>query len=117
MRAAILWVSKASVTVEGKVVGQIGCGLLVLLGIGVGDQLAEAPLLAEKIANIVEVHRHSRPHHYARTTAMLKPFSSRLHSGLAPKFIHMPSDRLVLGTHAGRCRARLSNAVKLCFVA
>ena len=52
MRAVIQRVSNASVTVEDKLVGQIGSGLLVLLGIGVGDQLAEATLLAEKIANV-----------------------------------------------------------------
>jgi len=52
MRAVIQRVTEASVTVDNQVVGQIGCGLLVLLGIGVGDQLAEALLLAEKIANM-----------------------------------------------------------------
>jgi D-aminoacyl-tRNA deacylase len=52
MRAVIQRVTEASVTVNNQVVGQIGCGLLVLLGIGVGDQLAEAMLLAEKIANL-----------------------------------------------------------------
>ena len=52
MRAVIQRVTEASVTVEGKVVGQIGVGLLVLLGIGIGDQQAEVTLLAEKIANM-----------------------------------------------------------------
>ena len=52
MRAVIQRVTEASVTVNSQVVGQIGGGLLVLLGIGVGDQLAEATLLAEKIANM-----------------------------------------------------------------
>ena len=52
MRAVIQRVTEASVTVNNQVVGQIGGGLLVLLGIGVGDQLAEATLLAEKIANM-----------------------------------------------------------------
>jgi D-aminoacyl-tRNA deacylase len=52
MRAVIQRVTEASVTVDNQIVGQIGCGLLVLLGIGVGDQLAEATLLAEKIANM-----------------------------------------------------------------
>jgi D-aminoacyl-tRNA deacylase len=52
MRAVIQRVTEASVTVNNQVVGQIACGLLVLLGIGVGDQLAEATLLAEKIANL-----------------------------------------------------------------
>src|SRR5215210_775435 len=52
MKAVIQRVTEASVTVNNQVVGQIGGGLLVLLGIGVGDQLAEATLLAEKIANM-----------------------------------------------------------------
>jgi D-tyrosyl-tRNA(Tyr) deacylase len=52
MRAVIQRVSKASVTVEGRAVGEIGRGLLVLLGIGKGDERNEAALLAEKIANM-----------------------------------------------------------------
>src|SRR4029079_7701567 len=52
MRAVIQRVAIASVTVDNLVVGQIGSGLLVLLGIGASDQVAEAMLLAEKIANM-----------------------------------------------------------------
>ncbi|MEN9937133.1 MAG: hypothetical protein RLZZ387_3712 [Chloroflexota bacterium] len=52
MRAVIQRVTEASVTVEGEVVGAIGCGLLVLLGVGGGDTLAEAKLLTDKIANM-----------------------------------------------------------------
>ena len=52
MRAVIQRVTEASVTVNNQVVGQIGGGLLVLLGIGVGDQLAAAMQMAEKIANM-----------------------------------------------------------------
>ena len=52
MRAIIQRVSKASVTVEGQVIGKIGRGLLVLLGIGKGDEQNEATLLAEKITNM-----------------------------------------------------------------
>jgi D-aminoacyl-tRNA deacylase len=52
MRAVIQRVSKASVTVDGQVVGKIGRGLLVLLGVGRGDEQNEAILLAEKIVNI-----------------------------------------------------------------
>ncbi|HEU4323254.1 MAG TPA: D-aminoacyl-tRNA deacylase [Roseiflexaceae bacterium] len=52
MRALIQRVSEASVTVEGRVVGRIERGLLVLLGAGAGDGPAEADLLAEKVATL-----------------------------------------------------------------
>src|SRR6185312_3793883 len=48
MRAVIQRVSRASVTVDGKIVGQIGKGLLVLLGVATGDDEAAADYLAEK---------------------------------------------------------------------
>ncbi len=52
MRALIQRVSRASVTVDGKVVGEIGRGLLVLLGIGMGDGEAQVKTLAEKIVHL-----------------------------------------------------------------
>lgn len=52
MRALIQRVSSASVAVDGQVVGQIGPGLLVLLGVGHGDAEAQAVWLAEKVANL-----------------------------------------------------------------
>jgi D-aminoacyl-tRNA deacylase len=52
MRAVIQRVSRASVSVEGKIVGQIGHGLLVLLGISRTDTEAAADYLAEKIAGL-----------------------------------------------------------------
>lgn len=52
MRVLIQRVSQASVTVEGRVVGQIGPGLLALLGIGAGDGPAEIALLADKMAQL-----------------------------------------------------------------
>ena len=48
MRALIQRVSEASVTIAGEVVGQIGPGLLILLGVRLGDTLAEAEFLADK---------------------------------------------------------------------
>ena len=52
MRALLQRVSKASVTVENKVISQIGKGLVVLLGIGHGDGDEQAAFLAEKISNL-----------------------------------------------------------------
>lgn len=52
MRALIQRVSKASVTVDDKVISQIGKGLVVLLGIGHGDGDAQVAFLAEKVANL-----------------------------------------------------------------
>ena len=49
MRALIQRVSHASVTVDGKVAGQIGHGLLVLLGVGQDDSEVQVKALADKI--------------------------------------------------------------------
>jgi len=50
MRAVIQRVSRAQVSVDGKVAGVIGQGLLVLIGVGKGDESADAAYLAEKTA-------------------------------------------------------------------
>jgi D-aminoacyl-tRNA deacylase len=52
MRAVVQRVSTASVTVEGRVVGEIGVGLLVLLGVAASDHSADADYLAGKIAGL-----------------------------------------------------------------
>ena len=52
MRAVLQRVSAAGVTVEGRSVGEIGAGLLVLLGVAVGDGEADARHLAEKTARL-----------------------------------------------------------------
>ena len=52
MRAVIQRVSRASVAVDDKVAGQIGRGLLVLLGVSRTDAEAAANYLAEKIAGL-----------------------------------------------------------------
>ena len=49
MRALIQRVSRASVTVDEKVVGQIGQGLLVLLGVGQNDSEVQVKTLVDKI--------------------------------------------------------------------
>jgi D-aminoacyl-tRNA deacylase len=52
MRAVIQRVSRASVTIEGKIQSQIGWGLLVLLGIEDGDTTDDAQWLSGKIVNL-----------------------------------------------------------------
>src|SRR5437868_13360331 len=52
MRALLQRVSHASVTVDGKVVGQIGQGLLVLVGVGQGDSEVQVKTLADKIVHL-----------------------------------------------------------------
>ncbi len=52
MRAVIQRVSKASVTIDGKIHSQIGSGLLVLLGIEDADTLEDIEWLSGKIVNL-----------------------------------------------------------------
>jgi D-tyrosyl-tRNA(Tyr) deacylase len=52
MRAVIQRVSKASVTVEGKLVGAIDRGVMILLGVTYGDGEEQARWLANKIAGL-----------------------------------------------------------------
>jgi len=52
MRAVIQRVSEASVTIGGDVVGRIGTGLLVLVGVEVGDTPADADWLAGKVTQM-----------------------------------------------------------------
>jgi len=52
MRAVIQRVRKGRVSVAGQMLGEIGPGLVILLGVGHGDGQAEADYLAAKIANL-----------------------------------------------------------------
>lgn len=52
MRAVIQRVNRARVQVEGRATGEIGKGLLVLLGVGQGDAPPEADYLLDKIINL-----------------------------------------------------------------
>jgi len=52
MRTVLQRVSKASVTVDGKVISSIGNGLLVLLGIEDADNKDDIDWLANKIMNL-----------------------------------------------------------------
>lgn len=52
MRAVIQRVTRARVTVDSRITGEIGAGLLILLGIARTDNPESASYLAEKIANL-----------------------------------------------------------------
>jgi D-tyrosyl-tRNA(Tyr) deacylase len=52
MRAVVQRVSRANVSVEGKVTGEIGPGLVILLGVGKQDTSPVAATMAEKVANL-----------------------------------------------------------------
>jgi D-tyrosyl-tRNA(Tyr) deacylase len=52
MRALVQRVSRAAVDVEGERVAQIEAGMLVLLGIGVGDGIGACDKLADKVAKL-----------------------------------------------------------------
>lgn len=52
MRVVIQRVRSARVTVDGRVTGAIGSGVLVLLGVGKADTEKEADYLVEKIVNL-----------------------------------------------------------------
>jgi D-aminoacyl-tRNA deacylase len=52
MRAVVQRATRASVTVDGKLVGEIGNGLVVLLGIARDDTEKDATYLVEKIAEL-----------------------------------------------------------------
>ncbi len=52
MRAVLQRVKEASVTVDGKITGQIGPGLLVLLGVGKGDTAKDLDFMVDKIPSL-----------------------------------------------------------------
>ena len=52
MIAVVQRVKQARVTVAGRVVGNVGSGLVVLLGVARGDSLNDAGYLADKLINL-----------------------------------------------------------------
>jgi D-tyrosyl-tRNA(Tyr) deacylase len=52
MRAVVQRVSSASVTVQNAIVGQIGSGLLVLLGVEQGDSTSDVQYIAGKVREL-----------------------------------------------------------------
>ena len=52
MKFVIQRVSRASVTVDGEVIGKIGKGFLILIGIGKNDTKKEADVLIRKMCGL-----------------------------------------------------------------
>ena len=52
MRIVVQRVSRAKVSVEGRITGEIAAGLMILLGVGKQDSPAVAVSMAEKVANL-----------------------------------------------------------------
>ncbi len=52
MRCVVQRVSSASVTVEGKTVGSVGAGLMVLIGVSDTDTDTDLKYMAEKVPNL-----------------------------------------------------------------
>jgi D-aminoacyl-tRNA deacylase len=52
MRAVVQRVREAAVRIRGEEVGRIGVGLLVFLGVGRLDAVADVQVMAEKVANL-----------------------------------------------------------------
>ena len=52
MRALVQRVRHAAVVVDGRVVGEVGAGLCVLVGVTHDDDTAEAHWVADKVANL-----------------------------------------------------------------
>jgi len=52
MRALVQRVTRGSVAVDGELIGEIGKGLVILVGIGQGDEEKDARYLADKCVNL-----------------------------------------------------------------
>ncbi|HKI37118.1 MAG TPA: D-aminoacyl-tRNA deacylase [Gemmataceae bacterium] len=52
MRAVVQRVSRARVVIDGETVGEVGCGLLVLLGVTHADTAEAAAWLADKVVGL-----------------------------------------------------------------
>lgn len=67
MRAVLQRVTQASVTVEGRIVGEIGPGVLILLGVTHEDTPAQADWLAARIATLRIFRALDGPSHFDRS--------------------------------------------------
>jgi len=61
VKALLQRVSSASVSVDDEVVGSIGTGLVVLLGVGEGDDEGKADRLADKVSKLRVFESDEKP--------------------------------------------------------
>lgn len=52
MRSVIQRVTRAEVRVDGKIIGQIGKGLLVYVGVGRDDEISDVDYMADKVSGL-----------------------------------------------------------------
>ncbi len=78
MRAVVQRVSRARVEVEGRTTGEIGEGLLVLVGVAKTDAEADAAQLAEKIAGLRLFNDDSAVFHSPANRICAAPSTRRL---------------------------------------
>jgi D-tyrosyl-tRNA(Tyr) deacylase len=102
MRVVVQRVSAASVSVKGRVIGEIAQGLLLLLGIQTGDTDADAIWLAQKIAalrifedetgkmnlSVLDQAARSNPHTAASSVLVVSQFTlfASTRKGTRPSF-------------------------------
>ncbi|MGI8486614.1 MAG: D-aminoacyl-tRNA deacylase [Thermomicrobiales bacterium] len=81
MRVLLQRVTRASVTIDGEIVGAIGQGLLLLVGVAEGDGTPEIDLLAGKIVNM----------------RIFEDADDRMNRSLLDLIASTPDDRSVVG--------------------
>jgi D-tyrosyl-tRNA(Tyr) deacylase len=89
MRAVVQRVKQSTVTADNEIVGQIGNGLLVLLGVAKGDTAKDADYLANKIINlrIFEDEDRKMNRSLLETGGELLALLADCHKGRRPSFI------------------------------
>ena len=98
MRAVCQRVSRATVAVDGKVVGSIGPGLLVLLAAGKGDGAEQVRWMAEKISGLrifPDTRRKNESKSYRRCAVKSLSFPSSPSMVTAEKVNVRPIRRLL----------------------
>jgi len=84
MRAVIQRVKGGKVSVGEKVVGEIGKGMVILLGIGKDDQEEDAKYLADKIASLRIFEGDTNLHEPLGRNVINKHESTRIKDGVNP---------------------------------